>query len=117
MDGKVIRATTIGVLSLVDPDTGVAYAMATTSSRKDEGDRCEQKIAQKLIDETAGLEGRLISADPLHTQRQTASIIVEKGADYLFGLKGNQPTVYNYAQGAIPPRAPLFLQKNLDMDD
>jgi len=40
------------------------------------------------------LEGSLVTADALHTQTETARIIVqEKGADYLFTVKGNQKTV------------------------
>jgi predicted transposase YbfD/YdcC len=37
------------------------------------------------------LQGRLITADALHTQRETARWLVEeKGADYLFTVKDNQ---------------------------
>ena len=40
------------------------------------------------------IEGMLVTADALHTQTQTARIIVqERGADYLMTVKGNQPTV------------------------
>jgi hypothetical protein len=40
------------------------------------------------------LEGSLVTADALNTQDQTARIVVqEKGGDYLFTVKGNQPGV------------------------
>jgi len=42
----------------------------------------------------ADIEGALVTADALHTQTETGRIIVqEKGADYLFTVKGNQKTV------------------------
>jgi hypothetical protein len=40
------------------------------------------------------IEGSLVTADALHTQTETARIIVqEQGADYLFTVKGNQKGV------------------------
>lgn len=40
------------------------------------------------------LEGSLVTADALNTQRETARIVVQdKGGDYLFSAKGNQPGV------------------------
>jgi predicted transposase YbfD/YdcC len=40
------------------------------------------------------VEGRVITADSLHTQRETARYIVEeKGADYVFIAKENQKTL------------------------
>jgi len=40
------------------------------------------------------LEGSLVTADALNTQSETARIVVqEKGADYLFTVKANQPGV------------------------
>jgi predicted transposase YbfD/YdcC len=40
------------------------------------------------------LEGAIITADALHTQTETARYIVEeKKADYVFEVKGNQPTL------------------------
>ena len=40
------------------------------------------------------IEGLLVTGDALHTQTETARIIVqEKGADYLMSVKGNQKTI------------------------
>lgn len=45
------------------------------------------------------LEGSLVTADALNTQAQTARIVVqEKGGDYLFTVKGNQPGVEQNVQ-------------------
>jgi predicted transposase YbfD/YdcC len=46
--------------------------------------------AQELLRRVA-IEGSLVTADALHTQTETARIIVqERGADSLFTVKGNQ---------------------------
>lgn len=50
------------------------------------------KLPQRL--EPLPLEGAVVTADALHTQRDTARYLVEtKQADYLFIVKDNQPTL------------------------
>lgn len=45
------------------------------------------------------LDGSLVTADAMHTQTETARIVVqEKGGDYLFTVKGNQKGVANNAR-------------------
>ena len=45
------------------------------------------------------IEGSLVTADAMNTQTETARIIVQdKGADYLFTVKGNQKGVCENAQ-------------------
>ena len=53
----------------------------------------EIPAAQTLL-KRAPIEGALVSLDAMHTQTETARIIVQdRGADYLLTVKGNQPTV------------------------
>ena len=53
----------------------------------------------------AALEGSLITADALHCQQQSAAFLTQElGADYLFGLKGNQSGVLERAQIKLPQR-------------
>jgi predicted transposase YbfD/YdcC len=47
--------------------------------------------AARALLETLCLEGVLVTADALHTQAETAAIILDRGGDYLFALKGNRP--------------------------
>lgn len=61
-------------------------------------DSNEIPAAQTLL-RRAPIEGTLVSADALHTQAKTARIITqERGADYLFTVKGNQKTVAESAR-------------------
>ena len=58
----------------------------------------EIPAAQTLL-RRAPIEGALVSLDALHTQTETARIIVqERGADYLLTVKGNQPTIKESVQ-------------------
>jgi hypothetical protein len=67
------------------------------------------------------LDGSLVTADALNTQSQTARIVVqEKGGDYLFTVKGNQPGVeknvqqlYRSLAGAFSPSGQPSEQSNL----
>ena len=50
-------------------------------------------------------KGRVITADALHTQRETARFLVEeKGAHYLFTVKDNQKTLANDLQASLRSR-------------
>ena len=61
-------------------------------------DSNEIPAAQTLL-RRVEIEGSLVTADALHTQTQTARIIVqERGADYLFTVKGNQKGVAENVQ-------------------
>jgi hypothetical protein len=49
------------------------------------------------------LAGAVVTADAMHAQREHARFLVEdKGADYLFGVKGNQPKLLEAIE-SIPP--------------
>ena len=51
----------------------------------------------------AALEGTMITADALHCQQETTRFITQElGADYLFGLKGNQSGILERAQIRLP---------------
>ena len=43
------------------------------------------------------IKGKTVTADAMRCQRETCAAIVGKGGDYVFGLKGNQRTLYEDA--------------------
>jgi len=52
------------------------------------------------------LAGKIVLADALHTQEQTArQILYEQGGDYLLTVKANQPTVQKTLQGMFAKHA------------
>ena len=97
LDGKMI-GDVVGTVTLADHESGVARAMTVMSEKKGEGPRCEMKSAQALLENAPPLDDQIITADPLHAQKLTAQIIVEKGGDYLFQIKGNRPKLLQHAR-------------------
>lgn len=95
LDGKMIRDL-IGMVSLVNVEDGSPVAIAVMD-QKENTERCEMKVAQQLLESRPHLAGNTVTADPLHCQKETARIIAEKGGEYLLQIKGNQPTLLQYA--------------------
>jgi hypothetical protein len=96
MDGKMIRDH-IGLLTLAQHEDGAPQALAVYD-QKEGTERCEQTAAVALIESLPALDDKIITADPLHCQRKTARVIVEKGGDFLLQIKGNQPKLFKQAQ-------------------
>lgn len=108
LDGKMIRDT-IGVLSLVDVETGVPVAMRIMTQKEGDGARCEKNAARQLVKGLPDAQGALISGDALHTDKAMAHLAVDNGADYLLQVKGNQPTLKAHLarRTAAPPFLPM----------
>ena len=96
MDGKMIRDH-LGLLTLAQHEDGAPQAVAVYD-QKEGTPRCEQTAALTLLESLPALDGKLITDDPLHCQRATARVIVEKGGDYLVQIKGNQPGLLQQAR-------------------
>jgi hypothetical protein len=96
MDGKMIR-NHIGLLTLAQHENGAPQAVAVYD-QKEGTERCEQTAAQALLESLDALDGKMITADPLHCQRQAARTIVEKGGEYLLQIKANQKRLFKLAQ-------------------
>jgi len=92
LDGKMIRDT-IGILSLVEVETGVPVTLRVMTQKEGDGAHCEKTVARQLVEEMPDAQGALISGDALHTDKPFALNAVENGADYLLQVKGNQPTI------------------------
>jgi len=109
MDGKMIRDH-IGLLTLAQHEDGAPQAVAVYD-QKEGTPRCELSAAAALLEKQPALDGKIITADPLHCQRQHARTIVEKGGDYLLQIKGNQPNLLKAAQGLDALKGTPFLPK------
>jgi predicted transposase YbfD/YdcC len=54
------------------------------------------------------LSGVLVTADALHTQRDHASFLVDRGADYLLVVKANQPGLHAQLAGLPWRQIPMM---------
>jgi hypothetical protein len=115
LDGKFIRDT-VGVVCLVDHETGVPRAMAKASKKEGEGSDCEMKAAQRMIRCQADLSNTVITADALHCQRDTARDIVERGGEFIIQAKDNQKTVHKQAALKTKDIAPFLPTPKKGMD-
>lgn len=109
MDGKMIRDH-IGLLTLAQHEDGAPQAVAVYDQKEGTA-RCEQTAALALLERLPALDGKLITADPLHCQRKTARVIVEKGGDYLTQIKGNQPGLLKQARALDALAGTPFLSR------
>ena len=50
--------------------------------------------------------GKVITADALHTQRAISASIVERGGDYIWPVKTNQPRLYEDIERLFAPDNP-----------
>jgi hypothetical protein len=107
LDGKFIRDT-VGLVCMVDHETGVPHAMAPASRKEGEGERCELKVAQRMIEQQQDLSHALITADALHCQRSTAEALVARGGEFLLQAKDNQKTVHGLAAACTENLSPLL---------
>jgi hypothetical protein len=95
VDGKTLRGavredgTQVHLLSALLQGPGVTVAQREIPAKTNEIPEIKPLLAP------LDLSGRVVTADALHTQRETARFLVEdKHAHYLFTVKENQPTLY-----------------------
>jgi hypothetical protein len=111
VDGKTIRGASrhtgknIHLLSAFLHNMGTVIAQCQVDSKTNEIP-CVRTLLEPLE-----IEGRVITLDALHTQKDTARFITEeKGADYLLIAKDNQPTLRADIEALglndFPPSAP-----------
>jgi len=95
MDGKTLRGTIPGgemrgthLLAIYVPQQGLVLAEAEVERKEN-----EIVIAPKILKQV-NLEGVIVIADALHTQREVSAQIVEAGGDYIWTAKENQPRTH-----------------------
>ena len=94
VDGKTIRgARDVGtsaphLVAALTHDTGLVLGQVAVDAKSNEIPALRDLLG--LMD----IRGLVITADALHTQRDTATFILNQGGDYLFTVKGNQPGLY-----------------------
>ncbi len=93
LDGKVLRGTR-GKGQARELVAVVGHHSAVVLNQVEVPDKASEMQAVKPLLEPIELSGRVVTADALHTQIETARYLVQdKGAHYLFTVKDNQPTL------------------------
>ncbi len=101
VDGKAVRGakrpdgTQVQLLSALRHDTGMVIGQANV-----ENDKTNEILAFAPLVKPLNLAGRVVTADAIHTQKKAARLVVGKGGHYIFGVKENQPKLWNAAVDA-----------------
>jgi predicted transposase YbfD/YdcC len=91
LDGKTLRgskrrgAADAHLLAALSHRLGVVLGQVAVSDKTNEIGAADELLLALV------LEGRVVTADALLTQRALAQAIVARGGDYLLAVKGNQP--------------------------
>lgn len=94
IDGKTIRGARTGeraaphLVAAFDHATGVVLGQHAVEAKSNEIPALRDLLASF---DPADLHACVITADAMHTQGDTAQVIVGAGADYVFTVKANQP--------------------------
>ena len=94
-DGKTICATAKGnreklhIMTAYITQSGVVLGQKTVDEKTNEIPVMQEML--KYIE----LKGKVITADAMHCQKETATLIKKGGGDYIFGLKGNQGILHD----------------------
>lgn len=109
LDGKTIRDHLGGIVSLVEHEDGAPVAVCAAPNKGHELPAAQQLLRSDAVN----LLGCVVTADPLHCQKETAQILTqEKGGNYVLGLKDNPPTVRQNAQNKLAAATPLLFRPN-----
>jgi predicted transposase YbfD/YdcC len=90
IDGKTLRgalahgASIVRLLSAVSHSLGVTLAQCSVDGKTNEIGTIHE-VLQNLV-----LEGKIITVDAMHTQRETCDTILDDGGDYVMIVKDNQ---------------------------
>ena len=97
VDGKAIRSTSqngtphsaLQIITAYLTESGVVLGQEKIHEKTN-----EIPVFQKMMS-YLNLKKKTVTADAMHCQRTTCSMILDKGGDYLFGLKKNQKTLHD----------------------
>lgn len=103
IDGKTVKGAwtskgrQLHLFSAFAHDSAVVYAQCAVDEKSNEITHVDTLL------ENVELDGKVVSADAMHTQRRTAHYLVQqRGADYIFTIKKNQPELLKKAQRLLP---------------
>lgn len=123
IDGKTLRRSfdraagrsPLHVVTAFGTDARIVIGQRAVPRDGDAGG--SEITAARALLETLCLNGVLVTADALHTQSDTAAIILARGGDYLFALKGNHPLMAaEVAEYFADPAQKLAVYQTVDAD-
>ena len=94
IDGKTVRGSHNGAQNGIHLLSAVIHKEGVVFAQEEVDEKTNEIKHVKPLFENVNIEGAVVTADALHTQKEAAIYLVEeKKADYLFTVKDNQPTL------------------------
>ena len=118
VDGKALRgslkqdADISYLLSAVSHQVGLTLAQCSVDFK--DGDKTNEIGAMPELLQNLVLEGKIITADAMHTQRKTCQTIVDGGGDYVMIVKDNQHKLLDDATTTFHGPFSPMLEKSYD---
>jgi len=92
VDGKTLRGSRDGEKNGIHLISAILQEEKIVIAQRSVGEKTNEIPEMINLLQPLDLNGSVITADAMHTQSKTAEFIVkEKGADFIFTVKGNQP--------------------------
>jgi predicted transposase YbfD/YdcC len=116
IDGKSLRGSHNGgeamahLVSAWDSAAGVTLGQVKTANKSNEITAIPQLL--NLLD----VRGATVTIDAMGCQREIVKQITEQGADYIIGVKNNQPTLAQAVESAFQDEAQGLQQGRLQQD-
>ena len=118
IDGKSIRGSkdNSSVKSAFHVVSAFACANGVCLGQKEVGSKSNEITAIPQLLELLTLKGCIITIDAMGCQKEIASAIIEKEADYILALKGNQKDILDQTKKLFDIQSPkeTFCDHNLD---
>ncbi len=95
IDGKALRGSRSGDTTHLHAVSAWACEAGITLAQAFVGEKTNEITAIPELLDMLNLKGVVITIDAMGTQRAIASKIVEKGGDYILGVKGNQGRLHD----------------------
>lgn len=110
IDGKTLRGSRDGDKPAVHLLSAIVHGSGAVVAQVSVGEKTNEIPCIKPLLAPLDISGGVVTADAMHTQRETARYIVkEKDAHYVFTVKDNQPTLRQDIEAlhldAFPPSA------------
>jgi len=94
IDGKTLRGSHNGSQKAIHLLSAVIHKEGVVIAQEEVDEKTNEIKHVRPLFENINIEGSVVTADALHTQKEIANYVVEeKKADYLFTVKDNQPTL------------------------
>jgi predicted transposase YbfD/YdcC len=108
LDGKTLRGSHDGEQAAVHLLAAVTHGTGVVVAQRDVEEKSNEIPGAAPLLADVDLAGKTVTADAMHTQVDLAKHIVEeRHADYVFTVKGNQPTLLAQLEGvaweSLPP--------------